>query len=348
MQRKLGQVDGHAAESLLEFAERAGPALDGLDRAALFAQLDERHDDLLAALRWFLGQGRADEAVRLASALGRFWTASGRLEEGSRCFELVLAGPGGADANRGRACFEAGLVEFWRGADDRAAALHRQALEIGRQAGEATVTALALTGLARIALRSGQVGEAQRLCREALAASEGADDPVGRANALHVLGVTAQMSGELGQAREFMNQRMALARELGQHGGIAAEAANLAMVEHQLGNLDRAGALAREALQIARQREDAWMFPYLLSRLAAVAVQRGDLQRAATLIGAAEAMMTAQGAAWPPDERPHYEQTITALTDAMGTADFEEARLEGHKLSSHEAVEVALAAGDAC
>lgn len=85
------------------------------------------------------------------------------------------------------------------------------------------------------------------------------------------------------------------------------------------------------------------MFPYLLSRLAAVAVARGDLRRAATLIGAAEAMITAQGAAWPPDERPHYEQTITMLTD-MGEADFEEARLEGHNLSAREAVEAALAA----
>jgi len=335
-------VDEHVAGSLLEFAKRTAPGLDGLDRTALFAQLEERHDDLLAAMRWFLGHARTGQAIQLASELARFWTASGRLEEGSQCFELVLAAPGGADANRGRACFEAGLVEFWRGGDDRALAFHRQALEIGRQIGEATVTACALTGLARIALRSNQVGEAQRLCREALAVAESADDPAGRAHALHVLGVAAQMSGELGEAREFMNQRMALARELGQYGGIAAEAANLAMVEHQLGNLDQADALAREALEIARKREDEWMFPYLLSRLAAGAAQRGDLKHAATLIGAAEAMMTAQGAAWPPDERPHYEQTITALTSAMAKADFEEARLEGRNLPVREAVKAAL------
>lgn len=231
-------MDGQAAGSLLEFARRTGPGLDGLDRRALFAQIEERHDDLLAAMRWFLDQGRTGEAIQLASALARFWTTSGRLDEGSQCFEAVLAAPGAADADRGRACFEAGLVEFWRGDDDGARALHRQALQIGRRTGETTVTALALTGLARIALRSDQAGEAQRLCREALTASEGADDPAGRANALHVLGVAAQMAGEFGQAREFMTERMALARQLGQYGGIAAEAANLAMVEHQLGNLD--------------------------------------------------------------------------------------------------------------
>lgn len=185
---------------------------------ALFGQLEERHADLLAAMQWFLDQGRTDEAVELASALARFWTESGRLEEGSQSFGRALAAPGGADAKRGRACFEAGLIEFWRGADDRACALHRQSLEIGRRAGDATATALALTGLARIALRSNRGGEAQRLCREALAASEGGDNPLGRANALHVLGVAAQMAGELGQAREFMTERMALARQLDNMG----------------------------------------------------------------------------------------------------------------------------------
>jgi hypothetical protein len=64
----------------------------------------------------------------------------------------------------------------------RASALHWQAPEIGRQIGEATVTALALTGLARIALRSNQICEARRLCREALAASECVDDLLGRAH----------------------------------------------------------------------------------------------------------------------------------------------------------------------
>lgn len=130
--------------------------------------------------------------------------------------------------------------------------------------------------------------------------------------------------------------------KLAQYGGIAAKAANLAMVEHQLGNLERAETLAVEALEIARRRDDNWMFPYLLSRLAAVAVERGELERGATPIGAAETMMEAQGAAWPPDERPHYEQTLTKLADTMGAAEFERARAEGRSLSTHESVQLAL------
>jgi hypothetical protein len=337
-------VDRDIAHALAGFAEQSGRGLDGLDRKALFAQLEERHRELLAAIAWFLDERQPDGAMRIANALARFWTATGRLEEGSQLFGHILAAANGSEAYFGRACFEAGLVEFWRGDDDRASALHRRALEVGRRSGDATISALALTGLARIALRSNQLDDAQQLCREALTASQGEGSPLGRANALHVLGVAAQMAGNLSDAREFMGERMVLARELGQYGGIAAEAANLAMVEHQLGDLDRTEALACEALEIALRREDEWMFPYLLSRLAAVAAERRELERAATLIGAADAMMAAQGAAWPPDERPHYERTVSTLASAMGDAGFENARARGQTLATHQAVELALAA----
>ena len=337
-------MDARAAESLLDLAEFAGPGLKGLDRKALFAQLEEQYDDLLAAMQWFLDEGRTDEGIRLARSLAAFWTATRRIDEGCEWFDRVLSSAGGEDGDRARACVEAGLLAFWKGADDHASMLHGRALEIGRRIGDPTVTALALTGLARIALRS-NVGEARRLCQEALVVTEGTADPLGRANAIHVLGVAAQMAGDLLEARGLMTERMALARELGSYAGVASEAANLSVVERQLGNLERADALAREALEIAQQREDEWLFPYVLSGLAAVATERGECERAATIVGAAEAMIEDQGASWPPDERPHYERTVAKLTDTMGPAEFERLRAVGQSVASREAVDFALAAG---
>jgi tetratricopeptide (TPR) repeat protein len=337
-------VDAEAAESLLDFAERAGPGLQGLDRKALFGQLEERYDQLLEAMQWFLDEGRTDEAIRVARSLTSFWMATRRLDEGSEWFERALGSQGGDDVNRGRGYFEAGLLVFWTGDDERSSGLHRRALEIGRRIGDPTVTAVALTGLARIALRS-DAAEARRLCQEALELTDGADDRVGRSNAVHVLGVAAQMSGDLAEARELMTERIALARDLGNYGGVASEAGNLSMVERQLGNLDQADALAREALEIALKREDEWLFPYVLNGLAAVAAERGDHQRAATLIGAAEAMVEEQGAQWPPDEREHYDRTVAKLNEAMGSTAYERVRDVGRARGSREAVDHALAAG---
>ena len=339
-------MNAQVAESLLELAERAGPGLRGLEAKELFVQLDRRHDDLLAAMQWFIDQGRTNEILRLTNSLAPYWMATRRLEEGSSWLDRALQSPGGDDARRGRTHFEAGMLVFWTGDDARASAHHHRALEIGRRISNPTVTALALTGLARIALRT-DVAEARRLCREALEVTEGTDDRWGRSSAIHVLGVAAQMAGDCIEARDFMNQRIPIARELGNYQAVSLEGSNLSMVERQLGNLDRADALARESLEIFKQRGDEWAFPYGLNALMAVAAERGQLEYAATLAGAAEAMMEAQGAAWPPDERPHYERTVAALTVAMGPAEFARARAVGRSMSSAEAVDFALGASRA-
>jgi hypothetical protein len=196
---------------------------------------------------------RTDAALRLAASLTPFWTATRRLDEDSDWFDRVLALPAGDEVARGRASFEAGMLAFWKGDDERSSTLHGRALELGRRARDATVTALALGDLARVALRASDIDEARRLCREALAVSEGTDD----------------------------------------------------------------------------RRGDDLLMPWKLNGLAAVAAERCELERAATLIGAAEAMLEAQGAAWPPNERPHYERTVTLLGEAMGPPAFERARAAG-------------------
>lgn len=330
------------AESLLDLAERAGPGLRGLDARALFEQLDRHYLELLAAMQWFIDRVQTDEALRMASALAPFWMATKRLDEGSHWFDRILEAAGGQDLRRGKASIDAGFLAFWRGEDERAAAFFNQALEIGQRTNEASLVAQALGAFARIALRS-DVMEARRLSREALEISEGTADRLGRSNAIHVLGVAAQMAGDLAEARELMAERLGLMRELQNYAGISSEAGNLSMVERQLGNLERAEALARESLEIVHRRGDEWLMPYILSGLAAVATDRREFARAATLVGAAEALMEAQRAAWPPDERVHYERMLAALPQAMGVLEFDRARTSGRALSPSEAVAFALA-----
>ena len=88
--------------------------------------------------------------------------------------------------------------------------------------------------------------------------------------------------------------------------------------------------------------QDEWVIPYMVSGLAAVVAEMGEFERAATLIGAAEAMMEAEGAAWPPDERPRYERTLATLADVMDLAAFERARAIGRSMMSPGAVDFVL------
>lgn len=335
-------MNAQRADSLLIAAEDAGPALRGIDSKAAFQQLGQQYGDLQLALKWFVEHGRADEALRLASALVAFWMATKRLDEGSAWLDRVLALAGGEDGSRGRALFDAGYLAFWKGEDARSASFQNRAVELGRQTNNPTVIALALVGLARIALRT-SVEDARRLCREALAVTEGTSDRLGRSSAMHVLAVGAQMAGDLIEARDLMTQRIALAREAGNFAVISSEAGNLCMVERRLGNLDHAEELGREALDIDRRRGDELAIPWKVNGLAAVAAARGDFARAAKLIGIADAAMEGAGGAWPPDEWQQYEQTVTAVSEAIGSAALDQERLVGRAMTTPEAIDLALA-----
>ena len=334
-------MDALAAQSLLLLAEETSPRLRGPDAKAALQVLEDRHADWLAALDWFIGHGHTDEGLRLASSLYRYWISQQRFEEGATWFDRTLDMAGGEPRLRGAATVNAAFMPFWLGRDERAAELFGRGLEIGRDIADPGLVSQALGGLARVAFR-GDVAEGRRLAREALDVSVAASDEAGRPNALHPLGVGAQIAGDLSEARQWMTERLALVRTTGNEFLIASEASNLSMVERQLGNLQAAEELAREAVEICERTGDQFTRPFAIAGLAAIAAERGDAARAATLLGVAEAIMSAQNMAWPPDERPHYEHLLNVLPQQLGRARFERARAEGRALTPARAVAVAL------
>ena len=337
-------MNKHTASELLLFAEETATEFRGLKTKEAFAKIGERYEELISALQWFIENNAPDEALRLAVSLNLYWRATKRIDEGLSWFERVLQLESGTGAPRGRALFDAAQLAFWLGDDNRATRMQNQALELGRSIPDPTVAAQALTGLARIALRSGDTNKARELCLQAIQVTEGTIDKAGRSNANHVLGVLEQMAGNLQAARGYMSERIELARGLGEMGMLGMECGNLSMVERQLGNLDRAEELAREALQIYYGRDDDWAMPWGMNGMAAIHALRKKYDLAAVLVGATEALLEAANLAWPPDERIHYDNTVAALSEAMGSSVFEAARQIGRTKSKHEAVELALKA----
>ncbi|HEX4896793.1 MAG TPA: hypothetical protein VFV53_00380 [Candidatus Limnocylindrales bacterium] len=334
-------MDARDAVVMLDLAERRSPAISGPDGKAALGELEERLPDLGAAMAWFVDAGRTDEALRLANALYRFWMTKQRFADGAAWFDRALGAPGGDNVLRGKACLYGGFMAFWMGDDATAADLFGRSLEIGRRLADQPLVSQALGGLARVALRT-DVVEGRRLAREALEVSEAAGDAPGRSNAIHLLGVGAQIAGDLLEARDWMTQRLALVRATGNEPLIASEACNLSMVERQLGNLQAAEDLAREALELEERSGDQFTTPFAFSGLAAIATERAQPERAATLVGAAEAIMAAQGMAWPPDERPHYERLLAVLPERMGGGAFEHARATGRLMTIGDAIALAL------
>jgi hypothetical protein len=204
-------MDEREVRALLGFAGEAGRRLRGLDAERWRHRVEGRYRELEAAFDWLLGQGRVGVALELATTLAEFLRISGRVATGRGWLGRALAAAAPDDPHRAVALYEDGMLAFWQGADEDACSRHGQSLHLARRLGDHTGVALALCGLARVALRE-DLGWAVALCEEALATVAGTGDRLGRANALHVLGVAAQMRGDLPRARELMTARIAAAR----------------------------------------------------------------------------------------------------------------------------------------
>jgi tetratricopeptide (TPR) repeat protein len=333
-------MDAAEAQGLYELAE-SGRVAARTNQPDAERPIEARYPDVVAALEWHLGRGELDAGCRLANALVPFWLGSNRIPDGDAWYTRLLATPGAAADTRALALHEHGYLIFWAGEHDRAAERFRESLELASSLGDVSLQALALAGLARVALYT-DPSEAVRVLREALDLTRDlADDDPGRSSAMHVLGPALQMSGDLEGAREVISARIALAERQGNGFVVWSESANLSMVERQLGNLKRAHALSRRAIDTETARGHDVYLSWTLNGLGAVMAAEGDLIPAATVLSAAAAALERGGGEWPPDELEQYNETLVTI-GTLPPEELEQARARGATMTRAQAVEYAL------
>ena len=66
----------------MQWAERARPHLVGAEEASLLGMMDLEHDNLRAALMWYIAKGDAEGALQLTNAMGSFWQYRSYFSEG--------------------------------------------------------------------------------------------------------------------------------------------------------------------------------------------------------------------------------------------------------------------------
>jgi predicted ATPase/DNA-binding SARP family transcriptional activator len=191
-------------------AETARPQVGGVEARRWRQRLERDHDNIRAALAWLL-EHDPEAALRMAGALGLFWSTCGYHSEGRRWLAQALA----------------------HGGDDRRA------------------RARALQADATLAVEQGQHAEALRLAKASLALHRALEDPRGAAQALRTCAWIATDTRDPSEAVDLFTQSLELFRQDGDPGGVAEALLALAYVARQQGQTERAGALLRESVQIA-------------------------------------------------------------------------------------------------
>ncbi len=253
----------------LTLTVQAEPELRRPQQVAWSSRLEREHDNLLAALRWFVENRDAECGLLLGGTLASFWDWWGYWTEGREWLEKVLALPGALSRTtaRTKVLQEAGSMAWSQGDYVAARALYEESLTIYRELGNRTGIANALIGLGSVARAQGDLAAACALYEESLTIFRDLGDRPGIARSLFNLGHTANIQGNPVASRAFYEESLSIYRELGDRVGIAGSLTYIGLATYLQGDYTAARALFEEGLVIRRElgnREGiAWSLTYL-------------------------------------------------------------------------------------
>jgi non-specific serine/threonine protein kinase len=281
----LGEVpstcDRHA-DFFLQLAEAAEPHLWGPSLMNWLARGQREHDNLRAALAWCLEHDRAEQGLRLAGALARFWLSRGHLSEGREWLRRLLLLPedGTHALARATAVSGAALLADYQGDGPATRALAVEAVTRARTLGDKRLLGMALAPMGSSLFAHGDFPAACAAYEEGIAVSRAACDPALEALNTLMLGRSLHAQGQVAAARECYEAALRLTREAGFARLHPRVLLYLGLLSHEQGELEAARGYLRESLARGRAVEDKVESARVLISLARLAVDDHDLASA--------------------------------------------------------------------
>jgi predicted ATPase/DNA-binding CsgD family transcriptional regulator len=342
-----GEVGRKHAAWFLALAERAGPELKRRQQVVWLARLEWEHDNLRAAMRWLLREGKIETAVQFAWALWLFWWYHGYQSEGRRYAEEILAKRDVLPRDvRARAVYVRDAVSYGLESMDLTMRLCEESAALFREVEDKPGLAVTLGVQGITALQQGDVERARVSFEEGLDLFREVGDKWGVVSTLAHLGIIPFNTGDNASAVRYFEEAVALSHDIG--GRIPAAYIsfyNLALIAQSEGDDRRASEMYVEGLKLAVEVGDKANVAYCLEGLAGLIGQHSGSERAVRLYGASEALLEAVGAPLyvHAQDRILYERAVEALRSRLGEEAFGAAWSQGRAMPLEQAVEYALA-----
>ena len=375
------EVRGRHARFFLQLAVDAEPHLSGAEQAMWLGRLETEHNNLRAALIFFL-EREPPRALCLALALNTFWEVRAHFVEGRDWLERALAGSSDAPALwRARAAGAAGRLAWYQQDHAAARALLEESLRVCEALDERRSAVVTLGSLGLVAVAEGDYVRARALCERAVAEARTLGDKQLLASQLRDFEHVAGALFDVATARALDEEALALCRELGDGRGVAHALMGLGMADVYSGDALRARGRFLESLSLSRTSGESWLIcgalfglgqaetalgeftsAYghyaqslrldrasnsnfagpLFEALAALAAAEGRAARAARLLGASEAFHEARRFPLLPYLRPEHDRAVATARAGLDPDAFAAAWTEGRTMRFDWAVALAL------
>jgi len=336
----------------LALAEEAESHLPGLEQPIWRQRLEQELDNLRAALSWFLASHQYQLAMRLSSALWRFWLVW-HISEGQRWHEQILATsaatmPALEAGIRAKFFYSAGAVAYISRNYARAAELGEECLRLARSLGDKRMIALCLNGLGQIALETGDYAKMHTLSQESVPLLRELGDPWRLAEGLFVSAYACHFRGDHVQARTFGEEFLSLCQTVGEPYTIVRALQALAYFAYSQHDYDTAWKRYEESLLTSKAPNRKQVMTSCLVGLGAVAATQGWLVWATRLWGASartdEPASSSDSTAyqWQNDivrAQVEYEQLLAHVRNQLGEESFTAAWQEGQTMTVEQLLE---------
>jgi len=279
----------HADYYLWFSEEEVEPHLWGPRQVRWLQRLEREHDNLRAALRWFLKQGTSKQsiqkALRLGAALRSFWLIRGYSSEGRAFLEQALARSEGSEGSiRAKGLWAAASMADVQGDNDRMEALSKESLTLYRQLGDRRGIGYALLYLGSVSANRGDYATASQLAEEALALRREVGNKHDIAWSLYLLADLVSEQGEYSRGHVLLEESLALFRELGNTRGIALALTSLAwMLFFSQSDTVIIHSLLEESIALRRELNDKPSITVPLILSGELALSQGDTSTARSL-----------------------------------------------------------------
>lgn len=233
--------------------------------------LDEEHDNLRSAHDWAVEQEDASSALRLTSALSRYWWIRGNLREGLERLETSLRLASNPLApERVKALGGAGILCMWLAEEEKASAYCLETLNLCRKLKSADLEMTliwTLGNLSNICLQRKEFAQAQTYADEGLKRSSGNNEHF-RGRFLQIASALAEERGDHEAALQLLEEGWSNVRSSGVKVSLVRYASRLGDFAWKAGDHLKALSHVQEALNAARESGDATATVYILNQLA--------------------------------------------------------------------------------
>jgi predicted ATPase/DNA-binding SARP family transcriptional activator len=255
------------------FLDRERMALEGPLHVVAIATIEAELDNIRAAWRWAIDNGRFGALALALDGLSAAHEARGRFREAEAALGEAVAAvrrAGGDDLRLllGRLLARRGNCALEFLPLDEAAALIDESMRLLRAIGDRDELSFALDAAGRLALLQGDHAAARWAFRASLAIARARGDRRASAGALRDLSAVALRLGDFKKAERLLRKGLAVFRELDDARGAATCLSGLGDVLGREGEWKRAEAAYRDGLRVLRRTGESCKTAALVGRVA--------------------------------------------------------------------------------